>query len=231
MVAMAPSVRTALGEDFLLGFGQDVTGKIYSALRQIGFEKVFDINFSADMTILEEGTELINKTMGQYTGAGTIFGATGGVMEAALRTTKELVEGVSLSDVDYTEVRGVEGIKEATVKIAGNEYNIAVINGAGNLFKFKNEGYLDKKQYHFIEVMACPGGCVNGGGQPFVSAKAREEVDFRKVRASVLYTQDKTGEYRKSHKNPALLAMYKDFMGEAGGEKAEELLHVVYKQK
>ena len=282
IVAMAPAVRTAMGELFKMGYGVDVTGKIYTALRQLGFDKIFDINFGADMTIMEEATELLERiknngpfpmftsccpgwvrqaenyypqllgnlssakspqqifgsatktyypeisgidpknvfivtvmpctakkyeadrpemeingireidatittrelaklikdakinfaqledgeadpAMGEYTGAGTIFGATGGVMEAAIRSAKEFAEKKELENVDYVEVRGLKGVKEATIEIAGNEYNVAVINGSKNLAEFINSGKIDEKQYHFIEVMACPGGCVNGG--------------------------------------------------------------------
>lgn len=350
IIAMAPSVRTALGEVFDMGFGVDVTKKVYTALRKIGFKKIFDVNFGADMTIVEESTELIERikkggpfpmytsccpgwirlvenyypelldnissakspqqmfgaatktyypsisginpkdvftvsimpctakkfevdrdemvnrglrnidaslttrelgrlikeykidfnsleesevdlAMGEYTGAGTIFGATGGVMEAALRTTKDLVEGICLENVDYEEVRGLDNIKEATVTIGGVDYNIAVINGAVNFVEFQKSGLMDKKQYHFIEVMACSGGCVNGGGQPFVSSKVREKVNFRKLRASVLYNQDENLTYRKSHKNKSLMKMYENYIGEPGGEIAHELFHVHYNRK
>ncbi len=350
IVAIAPSVRTALGEEFKMGYGTDVTKKIYTALRKLGFKKIFDINFGADMTIIEEGTEFIeriknngpfpmytsccpawirltenyfpelldnlssakspqqmfgaatktyypaiedlnaediftvtvmpctakkfeidreeminrgiknidaslttrelaklikecgmdiykieesevDRAMGEYTGAGVLFGATGGVMEAALRSIKDLVEGKSFEEVDYEEVRGLENIKEAIISIGGKDYNIAVINGAKNFVEFYNSGLLDKKQYHFIEVMACPGGCVNGGGQPIVSSHKRQKVNHKKLRADVLYNQDKKLTYRKSHKNEALMRMYRVYMGQPGGETAHELLHVKYKTK
>lgn len=349
IVGMAPSIRTAVGEAFGMDYGTDVTKKIYAALRRLGFEKVFDVNFAADMTILEEGTELLERIknqgpfpmytsccpawirlaehyypellpnissakspqqmfgavsksyyakesgedsrdiftvtimpctakkfeadrkemvdkngirdvdavldtrefirmireagldfsklpeeecdslMGYYTGAGTIFGATGGVMEAALRTAKDLAEHVSLENVEYQAVRGLDGIKEAVVPLGGKEYRVAVIHGAANLFRFMESGLLKEKQYHFIEVMSCPGGCVNGGGQPHVNAVTQENLDIRKVRASVLYDQDahKTI-YRKSHQNPVLLRMYDTYMGDIGGTRAHELLHVRY---
>ena len=347
IVAIAPSVRTALVERLKMGYGVDVTGKTYAVLRKLGFDKVFDINFGADMTIMEEATELVERikkggpfpmftsccsgwvrqarnyfpeflenlssakspqqefgaasksyyatisginpeniftvtvmpcvakkyeadmpemqndgfrnidavittrelalmiknnkidfanledeeadpAMGEYTGAGTIFGATGGVMEAALRSAKDFVEGTDLDKIDYREVRGLEGIKEATVNIGGNDYNVAVINGAANVFKFMESDALSKKQYHFIEVMACPGGCVNGGGQPHLSSHDRKHMNIKTVRASVLYNQDKNLEYRKSHKNRALLKMYEIYMGEPGYGKAHELLHFKY---
>ena len=322
IVAMAPAVRTSMGELFKMGYGQDVTGKLYTALRELGFDKVFDINFGADMTIMEEATELIERiknngpfpmltsccpswvrevenyfpelvenlssakspqqifgaasktyypqvadidpkkvftvtvmpctskkfeadrpemenegirnidavittrelarmikaakidfakledgevdpAMGEYTGAGVIFGATGGVMEAALRTAKDFMENDNLDNVDYEAVRGLAGIKEAEVEIAGNEYKLAVVSGAANVFELVKSGKIN--DYHFIEVMACPGGCVNGGGQPHISAEDSDKMDIREVRASVLYNQDKNLEKRKSHQNSALL--------------------------
>lgn len=350
IVAMAPSIRTAMGELFKMGYGVDVTGKLYTALRELGFDKVFDINFGADMTIMEEATELIQRikkggpfpmftsccpgwvrqvenyypdfidnlstakspqqifgtaaktyypevsdidpekifvvtvmpctakkdeadrpemeinglrqidavittrelakmikdkkinfanledgvqdpAMGEYTGAGVIFGATGGVMEAALRTAKDFVEKKDLEDIEYTQVRGLEGIKEATINIGGEDYNIAVVNGSANFFEFMESGRLDSKQYHFIEVMSCPGGCVDGGGQPHVSAADRDKINVKAVRASVLYNQDKHFAKRKSHENAALIKMYETYIGEPGTGKAHELFHFKYKKK
>ena len=347
IVAMAPAVRTSMGELFKMGYGQDVTGKLYTALRQLGFDKVFDINFGADMTIMEEATELVERiknngpfpmltsccpswvrevenyfpelvgnlstakspqqifgaasktyypevadidpknvftvtvmpctskkyeadrpemenngirnidavitarelarmikaakidfakledgevdpAMGEYTGAGAIFGATGGVMEAALRTAKDFMENDNLENVDYEAVRGLAGIKEAEVEIAGKEYKLAVVNGAANVFELVKSGKLN--DYHFIEVMACPGGCVNGGGQPHISAEDSDKMDIRAVRASVLYNQDKNLEKRKSHQNSALLKMYETYMGTPGHGRAHELLHMKYKK-
>lgn len=349
IVAMAPAVRTAIGELFNMGYGQDVTGKLYTALRMLGFDNIFDINFGADMTIMEEATELLQRikaggpfpmftsccpawvrqaqhyfpellenlssakspqqifgtatktyypsiegidpkdvftvtvmpcndkkyeaelpdmetdglrnidacittrelakmikdakikfatledseadpAMGEYSGAGAIFGATGGVMEAAIRSAKDFFEGKDLTNIDYKEVRGLDGIKEASVEIGGNEYNVAVINGAANVFKFMESEKLKEKQYHFIEVMACPGGCVNGGGQPHVSAKDRDKVDIKTLRASVLYNQDKNLEKRKSHKNTAIIKMYDEYMGKPGEGLAHKLLHYKYKK-
>lgn len=347
IVAMAPSVRTAMGELFKMGYGVDVTGKLYTALRKLGFDKIFDINFGADMTIMEESTELVERVkgngpfpmftsccpswvrqvenyypellanlssakspqqifgaasktyypnisdidparvytvtimpctakkyeadreemqnnglrnidavittrelakmikdakidfanlensevdlaMGEYSGAGAIFGATGGVMEATLRSAKDFLEGERLENIEYEEVRGIKGIKEATVEIAGHNYNVAVVNGASNLFEFINSGMINNKQYHLVEVMACPGGCVNGGGQPHVSYEDREKIDIRTVRASVLYKQDKNALKRKAHDNVALNKMYETYMGEPGQDKAHQLLHIKY---
>lgn len=349
IVAMAPSVRTSMGELFKMGYGVDVTGKIYTALRQLGFDKIFDINFGADMTIMEEATELVQRikaggpfpmftsccpawvrqvenyypnlldnistakspqqifgaasktyypstvnidpknvftvtimpctakkyeadrpemenegirnidavittrelakmikdakidfvnledseadpAMGEYTGAGAIFGATGGVMEAALRTAKDFIEEKDLENIEYEQVRGLAGIKEATVEIGGQNYNVAVINGASSLFDFIKSGKMEEKTYHFIEVMACPGGCVNGGGQPHVNATDRLTMDIRSIRASVLYNQDKNLKKRKSHENVALNKMYDTYMGKPGHGKAHELLHIKYKK-
>ena len=351
VVAMAPAVRASLGELFNMGYGEDVTGKAYTALRELGFDKVFDINFGADMTIMEEATELIHRiqeggpfpmftsccpgwirqvenyypqylknlstakspqqifgvatktyypaianidpkdvytvtimpctakkyeanlsynetnglreidavlttrelakmikdakiafakledseadpAMGMYSGAGVIFGATGGVMEAALRTAKDFVENKDLKDIDYTEVRGFKGVKEATVKIGDNEYNVAVINGAKNLSEFIESGKINEKQYHFIEVMACPGGCINGGGQPHVSSEIRTKNDYKKLRASVLYNQDSSRSVakRKSHQNPAIIKMYNDYVGKPGEGNAHELFHHIYEK-
>ena len=168
--------------------------------------------------------------MGEYSGAGVIFGATGGVMEAALRSAKDFCEGKDLEEIEYKEVRGLKGIKEATVNIGGNDYNVAVINGASNVFKFMESEKLKEKQYHFIEVMACPGGCVNGGGQPHISAKEKDKIDIKTVRASVLYNQDKHLEKRKSHKNEAIIKMYDEYMGKPGEGLAHKLLHYKYKK-
>lgn len=350
IVAMAPSVRTAMGELFNMGYGVDTTGKLYTALREIGFDKIFDINFGADMTIVEEATELAARiknngpfpmftscchswvrqvenyypelipnlsttkspqqifgtatktyypeisgikaedvftvtimpctskkfeadrpdmqtngnrdidavittrelakmikarkikfanledgvadpAMGLYSGAGAIFGATGGVMEASLRSLKDFIEGEHLTDIEYKAVRGLNGIKEAKVEIAGNEYKVAVVNGASNLFDFMNSGKVNEG-YHFIEVMGCQGGCVNGGGQPHLSAEQRSKIDIKTLRASVLYNQDaNTLEKRKAHDNPSIIEMYEKYMGEFGQGKAHELLHHSYKVK
>lgn len=347
IAAIAPSVRTSMGELFKMGYGVDVTGKLYASLRKLGFDKVFDINFGADMTIMEEATELLDRIksngpfpmftsccpgwirqvenyyprfldnisttkspqqifgtasktyyaigadidpariftvtimpctakkfeadrdemqinglreidavlttrelaelikeakidfpklqdekddplMGEYSGAGAIFGATGGVMEAALRTAKDFAEKADLEVIEYKEVRGLKGVKEASVEIAGNNYNIAVINGAKNLSEFIESGRIDSKQYHFIEVMACPGGCVNGGGQPHVNNLDIEKVNIKSVRASVLYNQDRQAKRRKAHENRDILKMYETYMGQPGGEKAHNLLHLKY---
>ncbi|KGM96098.1 ferredoxin [Clostridium novyi A str. 4552] len=348
IVAIAPSVRASIGEAFNMGYGTDVTGKLYTALRQLGFDKIFDLNFGADLTIVEEANELVERiknngpypmftsccpawvrqaenyfkellpnlsstkspqqilgaasktyypklinldpkdiftvtvmpctakkfesqrdgmdikginsidavltarelvkiikdnkidfpnledgvqdpAMGEYSGAGALFGTTGGVMEAALRTAKELLENKSLDNIEYREVRGFKGIKETTVTINNKEYNIAVLNGSSNVFKFMNSDMINKKQYHFIEVMSCEGGCINGGGHPHVTSSKRETVDYKKLRASVLYNKDLNLPKRKSHENTAIIKMYDNFIGKPGNHLAHEIFHFSYK--
>lgn len=347
IAAIAPSVRASIGELFGMVYGVDVTGKLYRALRELGFDKVFDLNFGADLTIVEEASELVKKIknngpfpmftsccpawireaenyfqellsnisttkspqqifgaasktyypkamnidakdvytvtimpcvakkfecdregmdvngiktidavltareffqmvidsqiqfekleddvadpiMGEYSGAGAIFGVTGGVMEAAIRTAKDWLENADLKNIDYKAVRGFENIKEATVNIDNKEYNVAVINGSKNVFDFINSGMLNKKQYHFIEVMACTGGCINGGGHPHVNSLDREKVDYRGLRGSVLYAQDHRLPNRKSHENSAIIKMYDNYIGTPGNEFAHEIFHVKY---
>jgi len=348
VVQIAPSVRVALGEEFGLPPGTLTTKKIYAALRRIGFKYVFDTNFSADLTIMEEGTELIgrlkdkknlplftsccpawvdyaeknyhdlvdnlstakspqqemgaviktywaqkagidpakvysvsvmpctakkyeckrDKTMnssgyqdvdtvlttrelanlikqsginflsieeeeadnplGPYTGAGTIFGATGGVMEAALRTAYAVMTGKELGSIDFMPVRGLENVKEAKVDVNGTEVRIAVVHQLGNVDAVVQKIRASKTAggeplYHFVEVMACRGGCVAGGGQPY---GANDEI--RKIRAAGLYTDDKECKIRVSHKNPMITQVYTEFFKEPNSHKAHELLHTHY---
>lgn len=347
IVAMAPAVRASMGELFGMGYGVDTTGKLYTVLRMLGFDKIFDINFGADMTIMEEATELVQRiqaggpfpmltsccpawirqvenyfpelldnvstakspqqifgaatktyypkiegldpkdvftvtvmpctakkfeadrepfevdgnreidavitarelakmikdkkikfaeledgvsdpAMGTYSGAGAIFGATGGVMEAAIRTAKDFIEKKDLENVEYKAVRGFEGIREATVKLGDMDAKVAIISGSASLFDFMKEGKMNDG-YHFVEVMACPGGCISGGGQPHLTATQRTEVDIKKLRASVLYNQDSNLlEKRKSHQNPSIIKMYESYVGEPGKGKAHELFHYSY---
>ena len=350
VVQPAPAVRASIGEEFGLPMGVAQTGKLAASLRRLGFDKVFDTNFGADLTIIEEGTELIgriqnggvlpmitscspgwisycekffpefipnlsscksphemegamvksyfaekmgidpkkivvvsvmpctakkyeaarpelsNKGMkdvdyvltvrelakmikqagidfaklpnegfddmlGQSTGAADIFGATGGVMEAALRTVYEKLTGKELDKVEFTAVRGTEGIKEATVEINGAPVNVAVVSGTANAKKLLEAVKAGEKNYAFIEVMCCPGGCVTGGGQPIVSAKDLQYVDLKAVRAKALYDEDAGKALRKSHENPDIKAIYENYLGEPGGHKAHELLHTHYDAK
>lgn len=347
VVQTAPAVRAALGEEFGNPIGTDVTGKMVTALRMLGFDKVFDTNTGADLTIMEEGTELIDRIrgggvlplitscspgwvkfcehnfpemipnlstcksphemlgaiiksyyaekngidpdkmvvvsvmpctakkfesqrpelavdgradvdfvittrelarmiksigidfnaigdgsfddpLGQSTGAGLIFGTTGGVMEAALRTVADIINGVSSDSIDYMEVRGIEeGIKIAEVRIADLNIRAAVAHGLGNARKLM-ERVKAGEHFDFIEIMACPGGCINGGGQPLQVSDVRNWVDFREKRAKALYKGDREKFIRKSHNNPAIKKLYKEYLGMAGGMKAHKLLHTHY---
>ena len=165
---------------------------------------------------------------GLGSGAGTLFGATGGVMEAALRTAYEVLTKEELKDLEFTAVRGVEGIKEASYTIAGNEIKVAVASGTANAKKLLDMVKSGEKHYDFIEIMACPGGCVNGGGQPIQPASVRNFTDVRAARAAGLYADDKALPVRKSHENPDVKKIYEDFFGEPNSHLAHEILHTGY---
>jgi NADP-reducing hydrogenase subunit HndD len=169
-----------------------------------------------------------DEVMGDSTGAAVIFGATGGVMEAALRTVYEVLTGKTLAKVEFDGVRGVDGIKEASIDIDGTTVNVAVAHGTGNAKRLLEAVKRGEKNYHFIEVMACPGGCVTGGGQPLVSASKKAEVDVRVERASAIYKEDASLPLRKSHENPSVQLLYKEYLGEPNSHKAHELLHTHY---
>ena len=347
VVQTAPAVRAALGEEFGLPIGTDVEGKMAAALRRIGFDKVFDTNFSADLTIMEEAHEFLDRVknggvlplitscspgwikycehyfpdmtenlssckspqqmfgaitktyyaekmgidpkdivcvsvmpctakkfeigrddqnaagvpdvdiaittrelarlikrcglnfnylpdegfddpLGEHTGAAVIFGATGGVMEAALRTAVEVLTGEELAKLEFEEVRGTAGIKEATYSVAGMDVKVAVASGLKNAKELLEKVKAGEAEYHFIEIMGCPGGCVNGGGQPQVPADVRNFVDVKALRAKALYDNDAKQVVRKSHENPAVKKLYEEFLGEPGSHKAHELLHTTY---
>jgi NADH-quinone oxidoreductase subunit G/NADP-reducing hydrogenase subunit HndD len=350
VVQTAPAVRAGLGELFQYPMGTRVTGKMVTALKRLGFDKVFDTNFAADLTIMEEGTELLgriknggvlpmitscspgwiryceynfrelldhlstckspqqmfgaiaksyyaekfnidpknmfvvsimpctakkserereemavdglrdvdvslttrelgamikearlnfhelpdsnfDKVLGEYTGAGVIFGATGGVMEAALRTVADVLTGEDLEAIEYQAVRGTEGIKEASVAIGDLTVNVAIAHSTSKAKELLESDKFADKSYHFIEIMACPGGCVNGGGQPYVTAEVRNSVNVKEERAKALYEEDKKMPLRKSHKNPEVMALYEDYLGEPNSHKAHELLHTHYSAK
>ena len=343
----APAVRVAIGEEFGLPIGTRCTGKMVSAIRRLGADKVFDVDFAADLTIMEEGTELLNRIknggvlpmitscspgwikyceyfypdfipnlstckspnqmqgavtktyfakqndldprdiyvvsvmpctakkfeiarpefgrdgyrdvdanlttrelarmirqagldfahlpeeefddmLGESSGAGVIFGVTGGVMEAALRTVVDVLTGEDMPRLEYGDVRGLEGIKEATVNVNGTDINVAIVHGTANAAKLLNAIRAGEKTYHFIEVMGCPGGCVTGGGQPIVDARTRYYVDPRAARAAATYSEDESMAIRKSHKNPAIQKLYAEFLGEPNSHIAHELLHTTY---
>ena len=350
VVQPAPAVRAALGEEFGLPMGTSVTGKMACALRRMGFDKVFDTDFAADLTIMEEANELVDrvtnggvlpmitscspgwikycetyypdfipnlstcksphemegamiktyfaekegidpqnivvvsvmpctakkfecqrpelsheglqdvdivittrelarmikqcgidfanlpdedfdKLLGESTGAGVIFGATGGVMEAALRTAYEVITGETLEDVNFQQVRGLVGVKEASLNLNGLELNVAVAHSTGIASYLLDQVREGKKNYTFIEVMGCPGGCVNGGGQPIVSPEQREKTDPRVLRAKALYDEDAGKAIRKSHENPEIKRIYAEFLGKPNSHKAHELLHTSYTQR
>ena len=347
IVQTAPSVRAALGEEFGYPIGTNVEGKMVAALRRIGFDKVFDTDFAADLTIMEEAHEFLERVknggvlplitscspgwikycehyfpdmtenlssckspqqmfgaiaksyyaekagidakdivsvsvmpctakkfeigrddqaangvpdvdyamttrelarlirkcglkfnlmpdeefdapLGLSTGAATIFGATGGVMEAGLRNAGETLTGEVVESVDFKEVRGTAGIKEATYHVAGMDVNVAVASGLGNARELLNRVKSGEANYHFIEIMGCPGGCVNGGGQPQQPGYVRNTTDIRALRAKVLYDDDAADKIRKSHENPAIKELYATYLGEPGSEKAHHLLHTTY---
>lgn len=347
VVQTAPSVRAALGEEFGMPIGTNVEGKMVAALRRLGFDKVFDTDFGADMTIMEEAHEFIDRvqnggvlplitscspgwikfcefyypellpnlssckspqqmqgaliktwyaethnidpkdivsvsvmpctakkfeisrddenaagvpdvdvvltvrelarmikranidltmlpdekfdpTMDVSTGAAVIFGATGGVMEAALRTAADTLTGKSLDSIDYEKVRGTDGIKEAVYNVAGMDVKVAVASGLSNANEILKKVKNGEADYHFIEIMCCPGGCVNGGGMPIQPSSVRNFVDIRKERAKVLYEEDKNLPLRKSHDNPVVKKCYAEYLGEPGSHKAHEILHTTY---
>ena len=347
IVQTAPAVRAGLGEEFGLPIGTDVEGKMAAALRRLGFDKVFDTNFSADLTIMEEAHEFLDRVqnggvlpmitscspgwvkycehyfpdmtenlstckspqqmfgaiaksyyaekagidpkdivsvsvmpctakkfeigredqdangvpdvdisittrelarmikkagirfldlpdekfddpLGLGTGAAVIFGATGGVMEAALRTAVETLTGEELPKLDFEEVRGTKGIKEATYNVAGMDVKVAVASGLGNAKELLEKVKAGEADYHFIEIMGCPGGCVNGGGQPQQPGHVRNTTDIRGLRAKVLYNIDSANPIRKSHENPAIKELYSAYLGQPGSEVAHHLLHTTY---
>ena len=169
--------------------------------------------------------------LGVSTGAGAIFGATGGVMEAALRTAVEKLTGQELANLDFTEVRGTKEIKEATYKVGDLEVNVAVTSGLANARHLLDEIRAGRKNYHFIEIMGCPGGCINGGGQPVQPASVRNFVDLKTERAKALYEEDKNLPLRKSHESPVIKTLYEEYFGEPGSHKAHKVLHTTYKER
>ena len=346
----APAVRAALGEEFGMDIGTNVTGKMVTAIKKMGADRVFDTNTGADLTIMEEANEFVERLtkggtlpmitscspgwvkfiemnypdqlehlsscksphemfgaiiksyyaekenidpkkmyvvsvmpciakkferqrdemkndeldnvdsvittrelarmikqaniefteledsefdnpMGEATGAGAIFGTTGGVMEAALRTAYEWVTGNELKDVNFEAVRGEEGIKKATVKVGDTDVKVVVAHGLGNARKVMEEIKSGKADYQFVEIMACPGGCIMGGGQPIKKSKIRSNVDVRKLRADCLYGIDEKSTIRKSHENPVMKKLYKEFLEKPGSHKAHELLHTTYQKR
>ena len=350
VVQPAPAVRAALGEEFGIPMGTSVTGKMAAALRRLGFNKVFDTDFGADLTIMEEANELIDRVknggvlpmitscspgwikfcetyypefipnlstcksphqmegaviksyfaekngidphdivtvsvmpctakkyeckrpemghdgmsdvdivittrelarmikmaginfnalpdedfdemLGESTGAAVIFGVTGGVMEAALRTAYEAITGETLQKLDFVDVRGFEGVKEASYNLKGLEVKVAVASSTGAASQLLEAVKSGEKSYTFIEIMGCPGGCINGGGQPIVSPIVREDVDVKGLRAKALYDEDAAKSIRKSHELPAINKLYEEYFGKPNSHKAHELLHTTYTKR
>ena len=184
----------------------------------------------AGINFAELPDEEFDQPFGLATGAGVIFGTTGGVMEAAIRTVYEKLEGKPLDDLNVTAVRGLDGVKEATLKIAGKDVKIAVAHGTKNA-RIILEKVKAGEHYDFIEVMACPGGCIHGGGQPIVDAKTKAKVDVKALRAKALYSEDEAATLRKSHENPYIQALYDEYFGEPCSHKAHELLHTTYTKR
>lgn len=172
--------------------------------------------------------EEFDNPLAESTGAAVIFGTTGGVMEAALRTAADTLTGKDLPDVEFKEVRGTQGIKEATYNIAGMEVNVCVASGLANAHEIMEKVKNGTANYHFIEIMACPGGCINGGGQPIQHAVVRNFRDLKKLRAATLYEMDKNLPKRKSHQNESIKRIYEEFLGSPGSHKAHEVLHTSY---
>jgi NADP-reducing hydrogenase subunit HndD len=172
--------------------------------------------------------ESFDPVLGDSTGAGAIFGATGGVMEAALRTVSEIVTGKPLENLEIREIRGLDGVKEVEVPLGSITVRAAVAHGTANAKALLEKVKSGEKEYHFIEVMGCPGGCVNGGGQPIVHAQDRMDVDVPKLRASAIYDEDRSLPIRKSHENPSIKKIYAEYLGEPNSHRAHELLHTHY---
>ena len=166
--------------------------------------------------------------LGISTGAGAIFGTTGGVMEAALRTAQDVLTGKDLDKIDFEQVRGEKGIKRATVNINGKDIKVVATSGLGNAQKIMEEIKSGKADYQFVEIMACPGGCVMGGGQPIKSSQTQAEIDVRKLRADAIYSIDEKSTIRKSHENPALKKVYEEYLELPGSYRAEKLLHTTH---
>lgn len=347
VVQTAPAVRVALGEEFKMPIGTNVTGKMVTALKRLGFDKVFDTNTGADFTIMEEANEFVERfkendnmpmitsccpgwvryieinypellphlsscksphemlgsliktyyakkeniepekifvvsvmpciakkyerqrkelsnkglsdvdcvittrelarmikyanirfdnledsefdnPLGTSTGAASIFGTTGGVMEAALRTAQDTLTGKDLKQIDFEQVRGKKGIKKATLNINGKDIKVVAASGLGNAQKIMEEIKSGEADYQFVEIMACPGGCVMGGGQPIKNSKAQAEIDIRKLRADSLYSIDEKSTIRKSHENPVIKKVYEEYLERPGSYRAEKLLHTTY---
>ncbi len=185
----------------------------------------------ANIDFINLPDETFDAPMGEATGGGAIFGTTGGVMEAALRTAQDTLTGKNLEKIEFEQVRGGEGIKRASLNIAGKDIKVVAASGLSNARKILEEIKSGKADYQFVEIMACPGGCVMGGGQPIKDSKTRSEVDIRKLRADALYSIDEKSVIRKSHENEVVKQIYKEYLEKPGSYRAEKLLHTTYKKR
>ena len=185
----------------------------------------------AGITFTSLPDEKFDSILGESTGAAVIFGSSGGVMEAALRTAADWLENKDLESVDYHEVRGMADVKEATYHVGGMDVNVAVCSGLSNVAKLLDAVRAGEKNYHFIEIMCCPGGCINGGGQPIQPASVRNFVDVKGLRSKAIYEADKNMPIRKSHQNPAIKVVYDEFFGKPGSHVAHEVLHTSYVER
>jgi iron only hydrogenase large subunit-like protein len=207
-------------------FGEPMTDAVLTTREAIWMLKTFGIDFGD----LKEGD--FDNPLGASSGAADIFGTTGGVMEAALRTAADKVTGGAYKELDFTEVRGVQGVKEAQIDFAGTKLNVAVSNGLENAKQLLTAVQRGEKQFHMIEIMACPGGCIGGGGQPYPPPGMHIlSHDLVKERAKALYSIDGAKKLRKSHENPYIIKLYEEYLGEPNGSKAHELLHTHYEPK
>jgi NADP-reducing hydrogenase subunit HndD len=209
-------------------------------MKDSGFQDVDVVLTTRELAkmIKEAGLDFVNLPDEEYdaplgisTGAAVIFGATGGVMEAALRTVYEIVTGKTLENVDFMAVRGLEGIREASVDLPPiGTVKVAIAHGLGNARKLLEKIKAGEAEYHFIEIMACPGGCIGGGGQTLVSAPDRMKLpeDYRQLRAKAIYDEDKAMKLRKSHENPGITKIYEEYLVKPLGEKSHHLLHTHY---
>lgn len=235
IVQTAPAVRVALGEGFGMEAGTLVTGKMVTALKMLGFDYVFDTNFAADLTTRELASMIkdfsinfpelkdseFDDPLGQSTGAGVIFGSSGGVLESAVRTAYNMITGEDLEAMEFHDLKEIKGIKEAEIDIKGKKINVAVASGLGNARKLLEDIREDRNKYQIIEIMACPGGCVDGGGQP------RHHGNTERIakRTAAIHQEDRNKELRHSYKNPSIIQIYEEFLDHPGSDKAHELLH------
>ena len=185
----------------------------------------------ANIDFVELEDSKFDSPMGEASGAGAIFGVTGGVMEAALRTAYETITGEELKKLNFEAVRGQKGIKRASIKIGDKVVKVAVVSGLSNARKIMEEIKSGKADYQFVEIMACPGGCIMGGGQPIKTSKQRSKYDVKKLRADCLYSIDEKSVVRKSHENPVMIKLYKEYLEKPGSHKAHELLHTTYHKR